>query len=115
MNLEYHIIAINVGISRKVDNIVKKNNRTSLLAACLTSLLVAGCITGEVEEISATVIKVVPTKRCIGGLNFMTALKTDDGRVDSVCTYVGEPGDKVKGYWVSGHLDESMNGFWLRK
>jgi hypothetical protein len=80
-------------------------------------ILLAGCDTGTANKVEATIIRVVPTKgweSCVNGPNFSTTIKTDDGYVDTICTYVGEPGDKVTGWWVSGHYDAMMNGFRLK-
>ena len=87
-----------------------------ILAACLIGLLISGC--GEVEQVSVTIINVEKLDcggdfmcGCIGGLDYITVIKTEDGKVDSMCAYVGEVGEVITGYWTSGHWDGSSNGF----
>ena len=76
-------------------------------------LLLAGC-GGKLEQVTVEIIHVEKTggwKSCVGGLNYQTVVKTVDGRVDTTCQYIGKVGDKVTGYWRSGHMDPDVNGF----
>lgn len=88
------------------------------LAICLAVLLLTGC--GTTTEVQVTVIKAEKFEcgdkfmcGCIGSANYRTTVKTDDGRIDNLCAYVGEIGDTLAGYWVSGHWDHGVNGFRL--
>jgi hypothetical protein len=89
--------------------------RNKTLAAVVILLLCAGC--GTRTKVTVEVIKVESNegkgwmRACLSGPNYRTTVKTKDGKVDSVCTYLGEVGDSVTGYWIEGNMDASSNGF----
>jgi hypothetical protein len=85
-----------------------------IIISLLTAVI--SCSSGEWHAVEVTVIRVEKNPdefwhSCISGMNYTTVAKTTDGRVDSVCDFLGEVGDKVSGYWRTGHSDPDGNGF----
>jgi hypothetical protein len=77
-------------------------------------LLLSGCSKTpniHTEPVTMTVVEIVDASSnwsCIG-TNDKTLLRGDDGRVAHICGKWGNPGDKIRGCWHSGH-EESING-----
>jgi hypothetical protein len=81
------------------------------LLAIFFSVGLVGC--GEIEEVTVTIARIETEATewgCIG-TDKRTIVKTEDNKMDDICGEWGEPGDKIKGYWKSGHPDPSANGF----
>lgn len=97
-----------------------KHIKLLFLSVAFTALtvLVMGCSPpeGNLEQITVTISHIVKEGSwgCIGE-DYKTYVKTDDGRMDYICGKWGEKGDKISGYWRTGDMNSSSNGFKLYK
>jgi len=90
-----------------------KNFRLATLLALILSVWLVGC--GDLEEVTVTITRIETESTewgCIG-TDKRTFVKTEDNRADFICNEWGKPGDKLAGYWKSGHWDANSNGFRL--
>lgn len=93
------------------------NLKTGALLLLVGSMgLLAACESVKREPVTATITEVFEDKSPMGcmGTNWNTTIRTEDGRVDKICGKFGARGDKIRGCWLSGGYDYSMNGFRTR-
>lgn len=83
------------------------------IAGIALCLLLAGCSQGQQTPIKMTITEVYEDKSTMGcmGTNWVTVVRSDDGRADRMCHRWGQPGEVIAGCWVEGHWDWAMNGF----
>lgn len=83
------------------------------LLSLLILLLVGGC--GEIRQVDAEIVKVPNDDTAMGcvGTDSRTVFRTEEGYTDYLCGDYGTAGDKVKGFWMTGHWDAARNGFSL--
>lgn len=78
-------------------------------------LLLMGCSEGTREPVVVTIYQIEPEvtswSRRSCSADYKTYVRTDDGRTDYLCGKWGAIGQKISGYWVTGHWDVSVNGF----
>ena len=77
-------------------------------------VILTGCSAGSKTPVTAKIVSVTDkddsAMGCIG-TSYRTVVETDDGWRDRICGVWGKEGDTMRGFWVSGHWDASINGF----